>query len=68
MTILGGEEIDGVSEINVQILDTSVDNALIDNANYSYFAFCEVPSSTSAAGIYGANIEYTVSALKGAAS
>jgi hypothetical protein len=53
---------------SVQIFDTSVDNALIDNANYSYFAFCEVPSSTSAAGIYGANIEYTVSALKGAAS
>ena len=52
----------------VQISDTSVTNAVIDNANYSYFAFCEVPSSTNAAGIYGANIEYTVSGLNGAAS
>jgi hypothetical protein len=52
----------------VQISDTTVANAVVDNANYSYFAFCEVPSSTDAAGIYGANIEYTVSGLNGAAS
>ena len=52
----------------VQISDTTITNAVVDNANYAYFAFCEVPSSTNAAGIYGANIEYTVSGLKGAAS
>jgi hypothetical protein len=52
----------------VQISDTSIANAVVDNGNYSYFALCEVPSSTSAAGVYGANIEYTVSGLRGAAS
>jgi hypothetical protein len=53
---------------SVQIIDTTIENAVVDNANYSYFAFCDVLSSTSAAGIYGANIEYTVSGSKGAAS
>jgi hypothetical protein len=53
---------------NVQISDTSVSDALINNARYSYFLQCDDHGSTASAGVYGANIEYTVSGLKGAAS
>jgi len=53
---------------DVQISDSSVTDAVIDNALYSYFLQCDDPGSTANAGVYGANIEYTVSGLKGAAS
>jgi hypothetical protein len=53
---------------NVQISDTTVTNAVVDNGQYSYFVQCDDLGSTASVGIYGANIEYTVSGLKGAAS
>ena len=53
---------------NVQIFDTTVTNAVVDNGQYSYFVQCDDLGSTASVGIYGANIEYTVSGLKGAAS
>jgi hypothetical protein len=53
---------------NVQISDTSVTNAMVDNGQYSYFVQCDDLGSTASVGIYGANIEYTVSGLNGAAS
>jgi hypothetical protein len=52
----------------VQISDTSVADAVVNNARYSYFLQCDDHGSTASAGIYGANIEYTVSGSKGAAS
>lgn len=52
----------------VQIEDTSVADAVVDNARYSYFLQCDDMGSTVSAGIYGANIEYTVTGLNGAAS
>jgi hypothetical protein len=52
----------------VQISDTTVTDALVDNAKYSYFLQCDDVGSTTSIGIYGANIEYTVSGLRGAAS
>jgi len=53
---------------DTQISDTSVTDAVINNARYSYFLQCDDMGSTANAGVYGANIEYTVSGLKGAAS
>jgi hypothetical protein len=52
----------------VQISDPTVIDALVDNARYSYFLQCDDVGSTASMGIYGANIEYTVSGLNGAAS
>jgi hypothetical protein len=52
----------------VRVEDTSINSAVVDNAQYSYFVQCDVPGTTIATGVYGANIEYTVSGLKGAAS
>jgi len=52
----------------VRIEDTSINSALVDNAQYSYFAQCDVPGTNTDSGIYGVNIEYAVSGLNGAAS
>jgi hypothetical protein len=52
----------------VRIEDFTINSPVIDNAQYSYFAQCSVEGSTINAGVYGANIEYTVSGLNGAAS
>jgi hypothetical protein len=52
----------------VQLEDIAINSPVVDNAQYSYFAQCSVEGSTINAGVYGANIEYTVSALKGVAS
>ena len=52
----------------VRIEDLSINSAVVDNAQYSYFAQCSVEGTTIATGVYGANIEYTVSGLNGAAS
>ena len=52
----------------VRIEDLTINSPVVDNAQYSYFAQCSVEGTTIAAGIYGANIEYTVSGLNGAAS
>lgn len=51
-----------------QIDDLTVTDAVVDNARYSYFLQCDDVGSDAGIGIYGANIEYTVSGLKGAAS
>lgn len=53
---------------SVQISDTTVESPLIDNAKFAYFAQCLVSGTTSAAGVYGANIQYKVTGLKGAAA
>jgi hypothetical protein len=53
---------------DVQISDPTVIDALVDNARYSYFLQCDDVGSTASMGLYGANIEYTVSALKGVTS
>jgi hypothetical protein len=53
---------------DVQISDTTIANGVVDNGQYSYFVQCDDLGSTASVGIYGANIEYTVSGLKGAAS
>ena len=52
----------------VQLSDTSVTEAVVNNARYSYFLQCDEMGSNANAGIYGANIEYTVSGLNGAAA
>ena len=52
----------------VRIEDITINSPLVDNAQYSYFAQCSVEGTTIATGVYGANIQYRVSALKGAAS
>jgi hypothetical protein len=52
----------------VRIEDLSINSPVVDNAQYSYFAQCSVEGTTIATGVYGANIEYTVSGLNGAAS
>jgi hypothetical protein len=52
----------------VRIEDTSINSGVVDNAAYSYFVQCDVPGTTIDTGVYGANIEYTVSGLNGAAS
>ena len=52
----------------VRIEDLTINSPVVDNAQYSYFAQCSVEGTTIATGVYGANIEYTVSGLNGAAS
>jgi hypothetical protein len=43
----------------VQITDSSVGSATIDNSNYAYFTQCSLGGTTSAMGLYGVNIAYT---------
>jgi hypothetical protein len=52
----------------VRIEDLTINSPVVDNAQYSYFAQCSIDGTTIAAGVYGANIEYTVSGLNGAAT
>ena len=52
----------------VRLEDLTINSPVVDNAQYSYFAQCSVEGTTIATGVYGANIEYTVSGLNGAAS
>ena len=54
----------------VQLTDSSIVNATIDNANWGYWLECSLSSSwswssTPSNGLYGADVIYTISAAKG---
>jgi hypothetical protein len=52
----------------VRQTDSSIAHATVDNSRYAYYLQCQLiadPSFLPSAGIYGANVIYTISASKG---
>jgi len=48
---------------SVQLSDTTISAATIDNQNYAYFLQCYISGTTSATGIWGASVEYTIAGV-----
>jgi hypothetical protein len=68
LQVLASVPATGVSPYSDQPLrpsDTSISYAAIDNANFAYFLQCELSASSSAVGLYGADVTYKITAANG---